>query len=114
MKTATIPTDCLRCGVCCFGDTPTFVRVSGDDWSRLGTEADRLAHFVENRAYMRMTEGHCAALAVRQDEAGSRVFFCTAYERRPQACRALGRGSPECAAELERKAGAVHGPGGHR
>ncbi len=114
MEPVNPPTDCLRCGVCCFGDTNTFVRVTGDDWARLGKDADRLAHFVGNRAFMRMTAGHCAALEIRRDETEGTVFFCTVYARRPQACRDLGRGSPECAAELERKAGAVHGPGGLR
>lgn len=104
----------MRCGVCCFAATDRFVPVTGSDWARLGEAADRLAHFLGHRAFMRMQDGHCAALEVRRVGAGWPVFFCTAYDRRPQACRDLGRGSPECAAELERKAGAVHGPGGHR
>ncbi|MBS0663049.1 MAG: YkgJ family cysteine cluster protein [Verrucomicrobia bacterium] len=114
MEPANHPTDCLRCGVCCFGATPAFVRVTGDDWARLGEEADRLAHFVGNRAFIRMKAGHCAALEVRRNGAEGPVFFCTVYALRPQACRDLGRGSPECLAERERKADSVHGPGGLR
>ena len=101
-----LPTDCLRCGVCCHGDTETYVRVSGDDWSRLGAEAERVAHFIGHRAFMKMRDGHCAALEVRpalDGGDGAREFYCTVYERRPQVCRDLGRGSPECEAELMRK-----------
>jgi Fe-S-cluster containining protein len=106
------PADCLRCGVCCFSNSPTFVRVSGDDWSRLGPEAERLAHFVGpgHRAFMRMRDGHCAALELRPlaaaDAGGSAQveYFCTIYERRPQICRDLARGSPECDGERMAKA----------
>ncbi len=79
------------------------MRVEGEDWARLGEEAERLAQFVGNRAYLRMHEGHCAALAERRAEDGAREWFCTIYERRPRVCRDLARGSPECAAERELK-----------
>lgn len=102
-------TDCLRCGVCCHSNLDTYVRVSGFDWERLGEEAERVAHFIGNRAYMRMTGGHCAALVVRAGEAGAREFFCTLYAVRPQVCRDLARGSPECAGELLAKAARVAG-----
>lgn len=93
-------TDCLACGVCCHSQLDTYVRVTGADWDRLGPEAERLAHFIGHRAYMRMQAGRCAALEVRPNAAGAREFFCTAYERRPQVCRDLARGSPECEGEL--------------
>lgn len=101
---------CLRCGVCCFSRLETYVQVSGDDWSRLGEDAERLAHFIGHRAYMRMADGRCAALETRTAEgvdgaAGAREFFCTIYERRPQVCRDLARGSPECAGEIALKGG---------
>lgn len=97
-------TDCLRCGICCHGKLDTYVRVSGADWERLGVDAERVAHFIGHRAYMRMSErGHCAALDVRLSPDGAREFFCTIYEKRPQVCRDLGRGTPECEAELLRK-----------
>ncbi len=99
---------CLRCGVCCFSSLETYVRVTGADWARLGPEADRHAHFIGHRAYLRMRDGHCAALDFRLDpRTGARLHVCTIYERRPQICRDLARGSPECEAELARK-----GPGG--
>ncbi len=103
------PTDCRGCGVCCFSPSPTYVRVSGDDWSGLGERAEELAHFIGQRAFMRMQDGHCAALDVRRDAAGARDFFCTIYAQRPQVCRALERGSPECEGERATKHGAVHG-----
>lgn len=103
---ATFP-ECRRCGVCCFSESAEYVWVRGDDWARLGDQAETLAHFIGNHAFMRMSDGHCAALAVRRDAEGRADFFCTIYEKRPDICRDLARGSPECAADLEAKAGPV-------
>lgn len=97
------PSDCRRCGACCFSRSPEFVRVTGADWSRLGEEAARLAQFIGHRAFMRMSGGHCAALDVRATAGGAPDFFCTIYERRPQICRELERGSPQCAGEIAAK-----------
>lgn len=94
---------CLRCGVCCFSRLDTYVRVNGDDWASLGPDAERVAHFIGHRAYLRMREGRCAALVTRAGPGGATEHFCTIYERRPQVCRDLGRGSPECEAELALK-----------
>lgn len=104
-----IPSDCLRCGVCCHSHLSAYVRVTGEDWTRLGDAADHVAHFIGHRAYMRMQDGHCAALTVRAVAEGSDAteYFCTIYERRPQICRDLGRGSPECEGELATKAARV-------
>jgi Fe-S-cluster containining protein len=77
--------------------------VTGDDYSRLASLGDRaseLVQFVGNRAYMRIVDGHCAALEV--DRAGRR-FVCTVYAVRPTVCRELGRGSPECRCEIATK-----------
>ncbi len=103
-RTVNTPTDCLRCGVCCFSQLDTFVRVTGADWDRLGPEAAMVAHFIGHRAYMKMTDAHCAALAPRRTPEGETEFFCTVYDRRPQVCRELARGSPECEGELATKA----------
>ena len=98
------PADCRCCGVGCFSEMETYVRVTGADWARLGDAAETFAHFVGHRAYMRMCGGRCAALEVRVDAAtGARDFFCAIYERRPQVCRDLARGSPECEGERARK-----------
>lgn len=102
-------TDCLHCGVCCFSRLETYVRVMGDDWTRLGERAGQVAHFVANRAYMKMADGHCAALEVRRRADGQPEFFCTVYENRPQVCRDLARGSAECRGEREAKHGRVVG-----
>ncbi|MGH7436514.1 MAG: YkgJ family cysteine cluster protein [Polyangiaceae bacterium] len=92
--------ECLACGVCCFSRLETYVRVTGDDHARLGERVDELVRFEGNRAYMRMFDGHCAALRV---EKTSGHLACSAYETRPQACRDLVRGSGACAGEIEGK-----------
>jgi Fe-S-cluster containining protein len=108
MDSAPIPTaECLRCGVCCHSESHEYVWVTGYDWELLGPDAERLAHFIGNRAFMKMSEGHCAALDIRRAADGAPEFFCTVYERRPTICHALGRGSPECLGELETKTAAV-------
>ena len=96
--------DCLHCGACCFSTAQHYVRVTGSDWTRLGDEAERWAVFDNHRAFMRMTGGHCAALRIEPAVVGSPArFVCSIYERRPQTCRDLGRGSPSCEAEWLRK-----------
>lgn len=92
--------ECVACGVCCFSTLERYIQVDGDDYERLGDDAERLVHFIENRAYMRLVEGHCAALQVDRD-AGR--FWCTVYDRRPRICRDLERGSPACAGERATK-----------
>ena len=79
------------------------MRVTGEDWARLGDAAGRAAHFIGHRAYMKMTDGHCAALEIRRTPDGKLEFFCTLYDRRPQVCRDLARGSPQCEGELAAK-----------
>ena len=74
--------------------------MTGDDWERLGDDADRLAHFIGNRAFMKITLHHCAALS--GDREGG-AFVCSIYERRPQVCRDLERGSPGCEGEIDTK-----------
>ena len=91
--------------MCCHSHLETYVRVTGADWARLGADAERLAQFIGHRAYLRLQAGRCVALDVRPNAAGRREFFCTVYEKRPQVCRDLARGSPECEGELLAKAG---------
>ncbi len=83
------------------------MRVTGDDWARLGGDANRVAHFIGHRAYMKMTGERCAALEIYHTPGGATEFFCTVYENRPQACRDLERGSPQCAGERAAKRGRV-------
>ena len=102
-----VPTDCQRCGVCCFSDSSEYVWVTGYDWTRLGPDAEQLAHFISNRAFMKMANGHCIALKIFSSKNGTARFSCSVYDRRPEICRALERGSPECLADLETKGNSV-------
>lgn len=92
--------ECLACGACCFSQLANYVRLDGRDHARLGSLAGRLVEFDGNRAYLRMVDGHCAALVV---DAERGRFVCTAYEVRPQICRDLGRGSAACQGEIVAK-----------
>ena len=91
---------CLDCGACCFSALTAYVRVDGDDYTRLGDGAEALTLFVGNRCYMRMFEGHCASLV--PDPVTHRLA-CSIYGTRPEICRALARSSPECDAEIHEK-----------
>jgi Fe-S-cluster containining protein len=93
--------ECLACGACCFADVPDYVRVSGADHARLGGDAEALVTWRENRAYMRMVDGHCAALVISGSDG---TLSCRVYERRPTICRDLERGSRACLGEREHKA----------
>jgi len=77
------------------------VPVSGDDHARLGDLAEQYVHFAGNKAFLRMRDGHCAALVI-DPERGH--FVCSVYEARPETCRVLERGSPECEGERWAKA----------
>jgi len=94
------PDDCTTCGACCFSRAPDYLRVFGSDYERLGEDAQRLTHFIGNRVYMRLDSGHCAALAI--DPKSGRAL-CGIYERRPDVCRWLERGSSHCRAERSEK-----------
>lgn len=93
--------ECLACGTCCFSELEAYVRVTGDDYARLGDRAEQLVSFDGVNAHLRMLEGHCAALEIDQ---AARRFVCGVYELRPQICRDLARGSGECSAERAVKA----------
>jgi Fe-S-cluster containining protein len=97
------PEDCMRCGACCFSESPRHVRVTGDDHARLGDDAERLVVWEGNQAFMRLAtlggESACGALVLL----GDGRFACSIYARRPAVCRELGRGSPECLGEAHEK-----------
>jgi Fe-S-cluster containining protein len=92
--------ECLACGACCFSWLETYVRVTGDDYSRLAERAHDLVSWAGNRAYMRMVDGHCCALRI--DPLEGRLA-CSAYATRPDTCRELARGSGACLGEIETK-----------
>lgn len=97
--------ECLNCGACCFSAAENYVPVTGNDWTRLGPDADKWAVFVSNRVFMRMKQGHCAALQLEapREGGGTSRFVCSIYETRPQVCRDLARGSAECHGEWTMK-----------
>jgi len=92
--------ECLACGACCFSTLCTYVTVSGADHARFGDDVDEWVSFDGVRAYMRMEDGHCAALSVNGE---SGVLSCRVYEVRPQVCRDLARAGGACSAEIEAK-----------
>ncbi len=65
--------ECTDCGVCCFSNLPEYVRVFGHDWDRMGDEARTFTPDLGTRGYLRLADGHCAALTI--DPAGPR-FHC--------------------------------------
>jgi Fe-S-cluster containining protein len=91
---------CTRCGICCFSEAPDYLQVLGIDYERLGDDAGTLTQFIENRAYMKLEDGHCIALRVHADGR----FLCSIYERRPDVCHSLERGSGACRGEIATKA----------
>ncbi len=100
------PDDCMRCGTCCFSESPRHARVTGDDHERLGDDAEELVEWIDNHAFMRLEpvtgDMHkCIALAI---DAASGTFACSIYDRRPQVCRDLERASGACRGELATKA----------
>ena len=101
------PPECITCGSCCFSESSRHARVTGDDHERLGDpDADDYVEWIGNLAFMKLarTDGvsHCAALEVRRGPEGT-LFLCKVYERRPQVCRDLERGSGACAGERHAK-----------
>jgi uncharacterized protein len=72
----------------------------GVDFERIGDDVEKWVHFIENRAYMKMLDGHCSALTY---DAAHGLFLCAIYERRPDVCRWLERGSGHCAGDRAEK-----------
>lgn len=80
--------------------------MTGEDYARLGDDAERLVRWIGNRAFIKLVgggasaavESRCAALEVSE-----RGYWCEVYEFRPSTCRDLARGSAACLAERERK-----------
>jgi uncharacterized protein len=98
--TAAVAPACLECGACCFSKLANYVQIDGADHARIGEQVDALTVFDGIRCYMRMLDGHCAALVVNL---ATRRFECSIYGTRPAICRDLERGSPACRAEIYEK-----------
>lgn len=91
---------CTACGTCCFSDLPEYVRVFGIDWDRFDDRARSFAEFRENKCYMRIEDGRCAALLIEPE---AKTFHCAIYEVRPDVCRSLEPGSGGCRGEIATK-----------
>ncbi|HJZ83724.1 MAG TPA: YkgJ family cysteine cluster protein [Polyangia bacterium] len=84
--------DCQRCGACCYGPDH-YIDLLPADLLRLGgrTAGRYAVAGGRGRASMQMVHAHCAALLARQGH-----FWCRIYGRRPDACRRVEVGTPEC------------------
>lgn len=91
--------ECVRCGACCFSDAPDYLAVLSVDSERIGRDAERWTERIDGRLYMRIEGGRCAALTIQD----SGEYLCSIYERRPDVCRWLERGSGYCRGELTTK-----------
>ena len=95
------PSDCCDCGRCCFSELPEYVRVFGVDLDRMDEAAQSHTHFIGNRCYMRLEEGHCSALTI---DPVKKRHICSIYLARPDVCRSLERGTGSCLGEFAAKA----------
>jgi Fe-S-cluster containining protein len=89
-----MPGDCRECGACCFSTSDTYVAVTARDKDRLGEKAEQVTQKIGEASFLKMKEGRCAELQHRGGD-----WICGIYKIRPDACRQLERGSPDCLAE---------------
>jgi uncharacterized protein len=92
--------ECVECGACCFSSEEDYLLVAGFDLARLAEDAERLTVSIAHRFYMKITDGRCAALALDREKG---QWLCSVYERRPDVCRWLQRGSGHCLAQRREK-----------
>jgi Fe-S-cluster containining protein len=90
--------DCLSCGACCYGPEE-YVAVSGPDRDRMDRRsASRYVVHSGGRLYLKMVNGHCAALHARQGH-----YSCRIYGIRPTVCHVVEPGSRECLVARRRR-----------
>jgi len=83
--------DCQACGACCYGPEE-YVSVNGADLCRFdGRTLGRYVVRRRDRVFLRMVQGHCAALHARQGH-----FSCRIYSMRPTPCHVVEAGGREC------------------
>lgn len=99
LSTRDVP-ECVDCGACCFSTLPEYVRVFGVDLDRMDERARSFADFVGQACFMRLDDGHCAALTI---DPVQKRFVCAIYPMRPDVCRSLERGSGQCRADRHEK-----------
>jgi Fe-S-cluster containining protein len=85
------PPDCQSCGACCAGG-PKWVEVTEADAERLLDHTLLDGGDIESFSMKTDEDRRCVALAgcIGHDVA------CTVYERRPEVCREVERGSETC------------------
>jgi uncharacterized protein len=100
--------ECTACGACCFSTLPEYVRVFGCDMDRMDDEALQYTDFLGHQCFLRIEDGHCAALQIDPGDPGrpgsQPRFTCAIYDMRPDVCRSLERGSGACRADRHEKA----------
>jgi Fe-S-cluster containining protein len=90
--------DCLSCGACCYGPEE-YVSVSGPDHDRMDKRtSSRYVIKRGDRKFLKMVNGHCAALHARQGH-----FSCRMYKMRPTPCHVVEAGSRECLVARKRR-----------
>jgi uncharacterized protein len=83
--------DCLACGACCYGPDE-YVAVTAIDLNRMSPRTQgRMVVKRRDRMFLKMVQGHCAALHARQGH-----FSCRMYAERPSPCHIVEAGSREC------------------
>ncbi len=94
--------ECIECGACCFSPVAHYIRLWAVDLERMGPFREKFSEPVGGAVYLRMSEGHCAALMLDSKE---RTFKCAMYEVRPDACRVFERGGGQCRSDRSEKRG---------
>jgi len=89
-----LPKDCTECGACC-AYKPNWIEVSELDRQRIND--DTLINIGDSQHHMKMkwtgiNKCRCVALDGRIGGA----IVCTIYDKRPEICRLVERGSPIC------------------
>ncbi len=83
--------DSQSCGACCYGPE-AYVAVTESDRCRMSARtAGRYVVRLQERVYLRMTNGRCAALHARQGH-----YSCRIYGERPNVCKVVGPGNRGC------------------
>lgn len=95
--------DCQQCGACCHAHQG-WVDIAAADDARIDASVILRALVVVSgagsaaRHSLRMIDGVCGAFAPT-----ATGVTCTAYDHRPEVCRALEAGSPGCLAARARR-----------
>lgn len=90
--------DCQTCGACCFGPVRYIAVTEPDLLAMDRSTRSRLVVRWGDRRYLKMLNGHCAALKARPD-----FYACRIYDARPTPCRTVESGSRECLIARERR-----------